>query len=180
MKRLSLIILTLISSATLIACAPASNNDLEHYMAEVQRTTVAGIPPLPELPELERVQYIGEQKRNPFEPQVMRVVVRNSDTRTCPQPDLERSRVSLENFALDQLTFTGTLRSGNSGYTALVMSNDGRLHRVNRGDYIGPNYGRVSAISPQQIDIREWVPTGDGCWQQRDAELRISISQRSF
>ncbi len=180
MTRLSMTVLAITCATALSACAPATNSDLEQYMAEVQRTTVAGIPPLPELPELERVQYIGEQKRNPFEPKALRVAVRNSDTRTCPQPDLERVRAGLENFALDQLTFTGTLRSGNSGYTALVMSNDGRLHRVNRGDYIGPNYGRVSAVSPQQIDIREWVPTGDGCWQQRDAELRISISQRSF
>lgn len=180
MKRISLILLTCSSVAVLSACTPASNRDLEQYMEEVQRTTVAGIPPLPELPELARVHYIGDQKRNPFQPQAMRAVVRNSDSLNCPQPDLKRTRVTLEGFSLDQLTFTGTLRSGNSGYTALVMSNDGRLHRVNRGDYLGPNYGRVSAVNPQQIDIREWVPTGDGCWQQRDAELRISVSQRSF
>lgn len=180
MKRLSLVILALTSTALISACSPASNSDLEQYMKQVQSTTVAGIPPLPELPELARVQYLGDQKRNPFQPQAMRAVVRSSDTLNCPQPDLKRTRVALESFSLEQLTFTGTLRSGDSSYTALVMSNDGRLHRVNRGDYLGPNYGRVSAVTPQQIDIREWVPTGDGCWQQRDAELRISISQRSF
>jgi type IV pilus assembly protein PilP len=180
MKRLSLALLALTSAAVISACSPASNRDLEQYMAEVQRTTVAGIPPLPELPELAQVHYLGDQKRNPFQRQAMRAVVRNNDSLNCPQPDLKRARVALESFSLEQLTFTGTLRSGNSSYTALVMSNHGRLHRVNRGDYIGPNYGRVSAVTPQQIDIREWVPTGDGCWQQRDAELRISISQRSF
>ena len=180
MKRLSVLTFALTSTALLSACTPARNRDLEQYMSDVQRTTIAGIPPLPELPELARVHYLGDQNRNPFQPQAMRVVPRNTDGRDCPQPDLKRSRVALESFSLDQLTFTGTLRSGDSGYTALVMSNDGRLHRVNRGDYIGPNYGRVSAVNPQQIDIREWVPTGDGCWQQRDAELRISISQRSF
>ena len=81
MKRLSLLTLALTSSALLSACAPATNRDLEQYMAEVQRTTIAGIPPLPELPELARVQYLGEQSRNPFQPQAMRVAPRKHDAR---------------------------------------------------------------------------------------------------
>lgn len=177
MKRTWPLMVTL--SLALTACAPASNEDLQQYIAKVQAETIAGIPPLPALPELARVDYVGEQARNPFLARAVQLRAQRENSTSCPQPDLQRQRGELETLALDQLQFTGTMNSRLSGFTALVISNQGRLYRVNVNDYIGPNYGQVSAIDSQQITIKEWIPTGDGCWQQRESALKLNSSPRS-
>jgi type IV pilus assembly protein PilP len=178
------IVLMMTGSVFLNACHTPQVNDLEAYIAALQGTPAAATAPRPELLEssqlLTQMPYHGEQYRNPFEAGLTQLE-RNSNHRlACEQPDLPRHHHGLENFALDQLTFIGTLTTANGSDIALVISEDGRLHRVAEGDYIGASYGRVIALERQKLTIREWLRRADGCWQQADVELNLSLSPRSF
>ncbi|PHR64102.1 pilus assembly protein PilP [Pseudidiomarina marina] len=163
----------------LAGCAPTGHQDLEQFTAEVQQTAKPGISPPPELPELERIQYTGADIRNPFQPTPLRDNAAQASGQNCPQPTLGTPKGNLQGVALDQLALSGTMRSGDGQLVALVVSNEGKLFRVQRGDFIGLDNGRITAITPQQISIREWLATGDGCWQQRDVSLTLLNSQRS-
>lgn len=160
-------------------CSQANLSDLQAYTEEVQQLTAPPIPPTPEIPELERVSYSGKQARDPFIQTAIRAQTQTTSAASCPQPTIRKVRHPLENFTLDQLTFSGTIRNGDDGYLALLISNEGRLYRVERGDYIGIDQGEVVTISPDQIILNEWISTGDGCWQRRETKINLLTAQGS-
>jgi|SRR5690554_3798198 len=173
------VVVSLATLSLLAGCAPTGHQDLEQFTAQVQQRAKPGISPPPALPELERIQYTGTSIRNPFQPTPLRAGPTPESGQNCPQPTLGKAIGNLEGIALDQLSLSGTMRSGDGQLVALVVSNDGKLFRVKRGDFIGLDNGRITSITSQQISIREWLATGDGCWQQRDVSLTLLNSQRS-
>ncbi|RUO63733.1 pilus assembly protein PilP [Pseudidiomarina insulisalsae] len=176
-KRLSLVC---VAVTVLTACSQGGQQDLVAFTEQVKSTSVPSAPPLPEMPELERVSYTGTNFRNPFQPAPLNAPEPGQNTPGCPQPNLDRERAELESLGLDQFTLVGTMRTNqNEGPVALVSTNQGRLYRVAMGDYIGLNLGQVTQITPEFIMITEWVPAGDGCWQQRDTALRLPGTQGS-
>ncbi|RUO76660.1 pilus assembly protein PilP [Pseudidiomarina taiwanensis] len=178
MKPLKFVLIATIG-LLLGGCSQANLSDLQAYTAEVQQLPAPPLPPAPEIPELERVSYSGKQARDPFIQTAMRAQTQTISAASCPQPNVRRVRHPLESFALDQLTFSGTIRNGDDGYLALLISNEGRLYRVKRGDYIGIDQGEVIAISPDQIVLNEWISTGDGCWQRRETKINLLTAQGS-
>ncbi|WP_258808043.1 pilus assembly protein PilP [Pseudidiomarina sp. CB1] len=176
MKRLTLMLCT---ATLLTACSQAGQQDLVAFTEQVKSSSVPSAPPLPEMPELERVGYTGTNFRNPFEPAPLNAPEPGQNTPGCPQPNLEREREELESLGLDQFTLVGTMNTNSEGRVALVSTNQGRLYRVATGAYMGLNLGQITQITPDFIMITEWVPAGDGCWQQRDTALRLPGTQGS-
>ncbi|WP_051986539.1 pilus assembly protein PilP [Pseudidiomarina atlantica] len=171
--------LSIAAAFVLIGCGQSGNQDLVAYTEQVRAESVPSVPPLPSLPELTRVEYTGTNYRNPFEPARLNAPEPGQNTPGCPQPNLERPRAELESLGLDQFTLVGTMETNADGQVALLSTNQGRLYRVAMGAYIGLNLGQVSQINPDFIMITEWVPAGDGCWQQRETALRLPGTQGS-
>ncbi|CAB0151448.1 hypothetical protein PSI9734_01835 [Pseudidiomarina piscicola] len=167
------------ASLVLTACSQGGHQDLVAFTEQVRSSTVPSAEPLPKMPELVRVDYNGQNFRNPFEPAPLNAPSAGANTQGCPQPNLERDREQLESLGLDQFTLVGTMYTTSDGQVALVSTNQGRLHRVAMGDYMGLNLGQVVEITSDYIMIAEWVPAGDGCWQRRDTALRLPGSQGS-
>ncbi|MDN7124791.1 pilus assembly protein PilP [Pseudidiomarina terrestris] len=175
-KRFSFV---LTSALLLTACSQGGHQDLVAYTEQVRSSSVPNAEPLPEMPELQRIDYNGRTFRNPFEPAPLNAPSVGENTKGCPQPNLEREREELESLGLDQFTLVGTMRTNSEGQVALVSTNQGRLYRVAMGDYMGLNLGQITEITSDYIMIAEWVPAGDGCWQRRDTALRLPGSQGS-
>ncbi|MFT6737924.1 MAG: type IV pilus assembly protein PilP, partial [Kangiellaceae bacterium] len=91
----------------------------------------------------------------------------------CQQPNPNRSKQTLENFGLDGLEMAGVFTNNGRKY-ALVKANDGSLHKVTQGSYIGLFNGRVSTIRNSEILIEEMLPDGAGCWKSKQATLTKS------
>jgi len=60
----------------------------------------------------------------------------------------------------------------------LVRDPDGVVHRVHTGNYIGQNYGRITAISEDHIELVELVPNGSGGWMERQATIALGDTQK--
>lgn len=184
MKAQPALMLMVTTSAFLSACHTAQVGDLEAFITALQSNPAQAAAPLAELPEftqpLIQVHYQGEQYRSPFAADRAQLERDSHHRLACEQPDLPPRHHGLENFALDHLTFIGTLSTANGSDIALVISADGRLQRVAEGDYIGANYGRVIALERNKLTIREWLRSADGCWQQHDVELHLNLSPGSF
>ena len=89
------------------------------------------------------------------------------------RPNFDRRRESLEAFPLDSLRMVGTLERSENHF-ALIQDATGLIHRVQSGNYIGQNYGKITGIAEDKIEVLEIVPDGLGGWMDRDAALDLS------
>jgi type IV pilus assembly protein PilP len=100
--------------------------------------------------------FSAELLRSPFVPSI-----RALPSAVRPNPD--RPRQYLERFPLDSLKLVGTLRLGKDVY-ALVQDPHGIVHRVTYGNYLGQNDGKIVAIHPNGLVLREILANGTGGW----------------
>ena len=84
-----------------------------------------------------------------------------------------RNREFLEGFSLDTLKMVGTFKVGNNFY-GLVQSKDGLVHKVQPGNYLGQNDGKVTEITGGKISLVEIIPDGLGGYIERPASLALT------
>ena len=56
---------------------------------------------------------------------------------------------------------------------ALIRQDSGSIHRVQVGNHLGLNHGKVVNITEQSIQLMEIVPNGQGCWEARPMTLEV-------
>ncbi len=83
----------------------------------------------------------------------------------------ERRKEYLEYFAIGEMRATGRVVIG--GVTFVVMQlNHGTVARVQMGNYMGKNYGRVETISTEGIGVREILKDAEEEWYERNRFIR--------
>jgi type IV pilus assembly protein PilP len=167
-KALSLLLLI-----TMLAACDSNQDDLGRYIAEVKARPATPIPPIPAVRTYTPYEYTGLEGRDPFR-QSTSV---GSDEEVVgggpgdgPRPDFKRTREYLERFELDTLLMVGTFDKERNQWV-LIRDPDGTIHRVSMGNYIGKNHGKVSIISPDEVELSEFITDGAGGWLVRDASL---------
>jgi len=151
--------------------------ELEQYVREVKARPAKPIEPLPEIRPYATYAYDAVELRDPFEP------LRVTENETVAEvgagaggggvsPDVNRQKELLEFFPLDSLRMVGILEREGVRW-ALVQSTDKAIHRIREGNYLGQNFGKVTHVSEQQIDLVEIVPNGQGGWMERQAQLAM-------
>ena len=83
----------------------------------------------------------------------------------------ESRKEELEAYALDTLRMVGTLEQEDVTW-GLVQTNDGTIHRVKKGNYMGQNHGQIIRVSDNEIELTELVPAGRG-YIEREAALSM-------
>lgn len=163
-----------LGSLVLLSGCGANIDDLIVYTEQVRANTQVSIDPYPEFKPLPNVSYSASHLRSPFlRSRTEQVADKPIDSPNCQQPNPNRRKQPLENFGLDGLQMAGVFTSNGRKY-ALVKANDGSLHKVTHGNYIGLFHGRVTAITSTEILIKEMLPDGAGCWKSKEAKLTIS------
>jgi type IV pilus assembly protein PilP len=56
---------------------------------------------------------------------------------------------------------------------ALIKDPQGVIHPVHVGNYLGQNYGHITSISEDHVELAELVPNGTGGWMERDASIAL-------
>jgi type IV pilus assembly protein PilP len=155
----------------LAACSSDSHSDLAAYIDEVKARKAGRIAPLPEVKNFESYQYNKADLRDPFKPAGVEAVS-EAVTSAGLQPDVQRNKEPLEAFPLDSLRFVGHMEQEGRVW-AVITAPDSLVYRVEEGNYLGQNFGRISLINESQIDIKEIIPNGLGGWTERDATLTL-------
>ncbi|SDN42276.1 pilus assembly protein PilP [Vreelandella arcis] len=160
--------------ALLTGCADPSLTQLEATLSDI-RQMPSGEPAMviPYVPLYPAQRYQHSNARSPFLPPESipnsasgeRLVSENA-------PDQQRSPEPLERFSLQELQLVGTLQMGTRN-VAMVAAPDGEVVTVREGNYVGTDYGRITAISDQKVRITERVYTRQNGWQSRPATLTI-------
>lgn len=161
-------------ATTLLGCGGGDDfADLQSFMAEVDARPKQRIEPLPPFEQVPPFAYQASNQRSPFEPPV--VVKRVAREEGGPQvvPDFNRVKQYLEQYTIGRLSMVGTLAQGNSIY-ALIKDADGGVHRVQRGDYMGTDHGRIITIDEGELELIEIVPDGTGGWVERARTVSLA------
>ena len=162
-------------------CVNRDKTDLENYVAEVLSRKGGQIEPLPPIKPYARYLYqsADKQLRDPFTP-FQELEAQKEEV--APATDalqqafadeiMAHNREELEAFELDSLRMVGTLRD-NDELWGIIRDNAGTVHRVQIGNYLGRNFGKILDIQEDRIDLREIVKDADGRWEERQASLAL-------
>lgn len=156
-----------------LAGCSADMDDLDRYINEIKARPGGRIEPLPEITPYEVFTYVADTEgyRSPFVPDTPQAAAGGPGSTT--RPDRDRSREFLEQFPLDTLAMVGTLELSETTY-GLVQTQDGLIHRVIPGNYMGQNDGRVIAITDSEIQVVEIISDGIGGYLEREAAVSLS------
>ena len=152
----------------------SQGNDLRQWVAQEKAEKGAPLEPLPVIKTFETFEYKDQDLRDPFN---VSAEEQEQSANNGPHPDQDRPREPLEAFPLDGLRMAGTLGLAKS-IEGLVRDPDGVVHRVHVGNYLGQNYGRITSISEDHIDLVELVPNGSGGWMEKPATIALGDTQK--
>ncbi len=162
-------------SILLMACENNSTSDLDKYIQQVKARPKKPLEKLPDFKLPDAFTYQPGILRDPFNP------VKDSDQRQNMdifvgngiRPDFRRRKEALEAFPLDALKMVGTVVMG-SKLWGLVKAADKTIHRVQVGNYMGKNYGKILQISTDKMELIEIVPDKPGTWREQQTTLALA------
>jgi len=146
----------------------SGQSDLQKWIDDTKKKPGGRIQALPEVKPYETYTYSAAKLRSPFQPQGP-----GGAGQASLRPSIRRNREFLEGFSLDTLKMVGTFKVGSNFY-GLVQSKDGLVHKVQPGNYLGQNDGKVTEISGGKISLVEIVPDGLGGYIERPASLALA------
>jgi len=172
MPSRTLRVMALCGALIALAGCTRGMSDLREWVAKEKQKKGAPIDPLPVIRTFETFEYKDQGDRDPFSPSTAELQPSNNAAATGPRPDENRPKEPLEMFALDSLKMVGTVGAG-AGMEVLIKDPGGVIHRVHKNEYMGQNYGRITAISDDHIDLVELISNGNGGWMERPASIAL-------
>jgi len=170
-KQIKLNKILLCASLLSIAGCSQDISDLQGFIAQTKSAHVGSVKPIPQFKPYESFSYSAVDLRDPFMAEIN--LEEDSATKTSLlNPDSSRPRQPLEVFPLDTLSMVGLLEQ-NENLWGLIKDPQNIVHRIQVGNYMGQNEGRVIAINESAIHLIEIVPDGIGGYIERDASIAI-------
>ncbi|NMG66529.1 pilus assembly protein PilP [Azoarcus indigens] len=156
---------------SLAACS-SDQEDIQAWMNEQAKTMRGAVKPLPEIKPADPVAYAAGAVAEPFRADRL-----DPERRTGGgvRPDMDRRREPLEAYPLESLRMVGVLTQGRS--TQALVQADRNLYQVKVGNYMGQNFGVVTAISESEVTLRELVQDVNGDWVERTSSLLLQEQQ---
>jgi type IV pilus assembly protein PilP len=160
----------------LAGCGGDGMEDLRAFVAQEKAKPGGRIEPLPEIKPYESFLYGAQELRAPFTPAPLAQATpgaQPSGGGSGVRPDTDRPREALEAYPLDTLRMVGILERGGER-AALIRIQDGTIHRIKTGNYIGQNHGKIIGISEDKVELTEIVADSSGGWLERPATVALS------
>lgn len=172
---------TLLSLVFVVGCIPTGTDDLRAWMLEQRAITKPKITPLTEPKKYNPEIYSADSGIEPFNQLKLTQALRRDSNQISANasliaPEMARRKEALEAFPLDTMAMVGSLNKS-SIPTALVKIG-GLLYQVRIGNYLGQNYGKITKITENQIELREIVQDATGDWIERVASLDLQEGKK--
>ncbi len=163
-------LLVLLLGAAVAGCG-GGLDDLQEFTKTAHADRAPKIEPMPEIKPQEVYTYAASDRADPFAPQNLKPVALRAAKGARPEPT--RRKESLEEYPLDALKMVGTLSRGKQSW-AVIQAPDGTVHRVQVGNHLGQNSGKVTKITEAKVEVIEFLQGGLGDWVEREAALAIT------
>lgn len=167
----------LVALSVLSACNEGKQQELESYLTNVKKRAGRAIAPIPAIKPYLRFVY-PEHELDPFDITVLTPIT--SSAVTDPEKpklqgitiDTTRVPEFLESFPLSALKMAGTINKKGELW-ALVKTSKGSIQRVRKGNYLGEDYGKITAISDNKISLNEIIPNGYGGYKMQETAINL-------
>ena len=150
------------------ACTGNKGDDLDKFMATASSDMSKGVEPLPEVLPYSPLQFNADGTlSDPFKAR------KASSKSGSLQPNTNRTKEALEAYPLESLKYVGSMSKNKLSY-ALIKTPDNTIQQVKMGNYLGPNFGLVTQINDDAIEIKEIIQddlTGD--WVERNSSINL-------
>ena len=154
----------------LAACSSERHSDLRDFVKASDNLPRGRIPPLPEVKPYQPIEYAAFDLTDPFKPRKIEPP-KGSAVAGGIQPDPNRRREPLEAYPLEALIMVGVLKQ--KEFFGLVKTPDNNLFQVKTGNYLGQNFGRITAVSDNSIKLKEIVQDSNGNWEEKEQTLLL-------
>jgi type IV pilus assembly protein PilP len=149
-------------------CGSDEFDDLRKFMDEAGKQNVPKLEPLPSVVPPATFEYQQGDLQDPFKQRTLRPEAGKDGF----IPDLNKRTGPFVEYPLDALRMVG-LMSKNKRVNAVIRLPDGRLLLAKVGDPIGQNFGIISAINENGMEIKEITLDSTGNWAQSKAILSV-------
>jgi type IV pilus assembly protein PilP len=169
----------ILAAAVLAACGGEEHGDLKQELATLTKDLRGRVEPLPQVRPYEPVPYTAEGQIDPFRPERIEVAAARgaaSASTNLVEEQRKRPPEPLEAFPLESIQMLGTITQHKETF-ALVKAGP-NLYRVRKGNYMGQNFGVITAIDEAQISLKELVQDSTGDWVERVSALQLVEAKR--
>ncbi|EED32222.1 pilus assembly protein, PilQ [gamma proteobacterium NOR5-3] len=156
------------------ACSSRDFSDLDTFMAEKRARPGGIIAPIPTFKAYEAFAYSATRLRSPFDRPIEVREITQLQSISAIKPDDNRAKEFLEQYTFDSITMVGSLERGANNWS-LVRDPEGGIHRVQVGNYLGRNHGKIVEMTDTYLAVVEIVTDGtsDG-WVERPRTIELS------
>jgi type IV pilus assembly protein PilP len=176
MKKLLCILST---PLVLAACGGGSHEELQQWMDQVKSETRPALQKLKEPKDFIPFTYDKKDEPDPFNSSKLESALAKMHPGNAHgiKPDLDRRHDALEAYPLDVLRMVGTITEGGVRY-ALIEVDHKSVSHVKAGNYVGQNYGLVTKVNDDSIDIKEIYLDAGGDWAERVQKLELQEASK--
>ena len=176
--RVAAVTLPLALGLLLAGCGSSSESEVKEWMAQTKRETKVYVPKLTEPKTFAPFAYGRRDSIDPFNPAKLEVALAKMRAKSSSgiKPDMDRPREALEQHPLDTIKMVGTLKKPGLSYAILQV--DRLVYQAKVGNYLGQNFGMITGITEEGIDIKEIVQDASGEWAERKARLELQESKK--
>jgi type IV pilus assembly protein PilP len=162
-----------------VSCGGEEHGDLKQELASLTKDLRGRVDPLPQVRPYEPVPYTAEGQIDPFRPERIEVAAARgaaSASTALIEEQKKRPPEPLEAFPLESIQMLGTITQNKETF-ALVKAGP-NLYRVRKGNYMGQNFGVITAIDEAQISLKELIQDSSGDWVERTSSLQLVEAKR--
>lgn len=158
----------------LSSCSDTDFSDLDSFMVEKRARPAGVIEPIPTFKAYEAFAYEATTLRSPFDRPIDARALAALSARVALKPDQNRPKEYLERFTLDSLMMVGSLERDGQEWT-LIRDPEGGVHRVQLGNFLGRDHGKIVNMTDTKLSIIEIVSDGtENGWVERPRTLELS------
>lgn len=173
MKKLAPLACVLLLSA----CGDSDVQQVRTWMKDVEANTRPTVKPLPEPKTFVPFAYAAGDVLDPFNASKLLTELAKNRPGGAQAPDQNRRKEFLESFPLDAMKMVGTMEKNKVMYGLVQI--DRTVYQVKKGQYVGQNYGLITAVAEDGIAVREIVQDAAGDWVERMSKLELQESKES-
>jgi type IV pilus assembly protein PilP len=154
------------------ACKESPQEDIKTWINSNQNNTASRNTSLEEQEIFQVFIYQANDRIDPFDSKKISLLSAvDPSAGNIFSPDVQRTRETLEQYAIDSLRMVGTLRK--TGKIIALIEIEKVIHQVHIGSYLGQDMGRVIKISEDAMQVEETTQDAGGEWRKRLVEIKM-------
>lgn len=163
----------------LAGCGDSDVQEVRAWMKLTDSQAHVAVTPISEPKTFIPFAYASADAIDPFNPNKLLAELARAARASGKglKPDLDRPKEQLESFPLDTIKMVGSLQKAGQIFAQIQV--DRSYYQVKAGQHIGQNFGLITSVTENAINIKEIVQDASGDWVERMSKLELQESKET-